>query len=115
MEARRNDSAPNILGAKRMPNGKPEVQVVTPCLFLRPQVPISGPDDGIGFSARRPVEPILEQASQKLPPNEWPTHVFPAPKCLAGPPRCFLADWNYKARSTFLLSFCAHRPRKTSC
>jgi len=33
-----------------MPNGKPKFQVVNPCLFLRLDGPIDGPDDGIGFS-----------------------------------------------------------------
>jgi hypothetical protein len=33
-----------------MPNGKPKIQVVTPCLFLRLDGPIDGPDDGIACS-----------------------------------------------------------------
>ncbi len=32
-----------------MPNGKPKSQVVNPCLFLRLDGAIYGPDDGIGF------------------------------------------------------------------
>jgi hypothetical protein len=32
-----------------MPSGKPKIQVVTPCLFLRLDGPIYDPDDGSGF------------------------------------------------------------------
>src|SRR5439155_14960128 len=34
-EARRNDSAPTIPGTNRMPNGKPKIRAVTPCLLPR--------------------------------------------------------------------------------
>ena len=33
-----------------MADGKPKIQVTTPCLLLRLDSPIYGPDDGIGFS-----------------------------------------------------------------